>query len=1092
MAFLRHYMPIDKIQDVKQNKNIRNVNVTTSDPRYLAPVQCGDIMEFNVNRIGKYDIFQVYRNGNDYYKIYNGFELCNITYCTPEEKRCMFLSLALDPDLSATEFIFCVIPSSRRGEISKTGICPLAYCTINHLVIQRRVQKYFLMNQKTNQKVYLHKGDTIELTWSSEDNITYRIEEKKYCPISGGLYTPEQTFDSTLAEGMYRKTFNELGMSFLFRYTDTNEIYDVIACIVNDEYKIKHILITDNKIQPNIIHIEQHDWIMFEWHGKHAQSIVQIEPFRTDKDQQSIEMTNIGEHFFWPNQPSRNGYMYHQFNETGVYCFKTADGQIGTIIVEPLKTIRQISIHSDRLIYKMNTKGLVQFNWNQYDTPEEPVLITIDSNSSRIPDDLDSRTGMFHCRAHQCTRIEPFFRRYFHSCETFLLNIPQYGFYNFAYSDNPHYPLISLIVKNGSHTHSVMYDEQNIFKPHTLVINRLDHVEFLPSSSRRGRILYQINEYDNQSEPKTILFQPQENSINYFIKEFSQLGIYYFSTDINNSNKQKSKQSSTHPLTIIVLPEIRFHRKVISKGKFNDDPIITTNTNDFVIWQFDKIISYNLVKLHLNDTYNDIMSCHDRATVGRIRQCLAVHCKSIPSGASYFCSPDFERVTGAYKNRLISTIIIDPPFNQNSFCLINQQFVPKILYVAESETVSWVLNDHASNHRIFMQSINNDNSDDRNISINQNIAEYVHGIHRLHTFNQHGKYIIKSDRFPDTTAIVVVYGDIDVARHKKRLQKPQIMEYIHDVSEFDTIIHLDDSNHHNTNIYYTLDGSPPTQHYRNVHLYNRNNGVHLHPTGLHVLRAYSTLDEKLSSFIQYSRPTFVLDNGILDSPRSIEPIDPPWDSCQIRLSLLLPSPYKIHVKVKIQPAPTIDLIDHFELYINDTAHGLIHLSGDNHWTIDNFVAGKNYEVYVVAYPKDHISHARRIQSNREEFSFAEGPPAPALNGDTPDDSKDRARMLYEKLRGLGNKPHPCGPNCIHPHTSFPGFPHYFDNSSGGTSTPSTDSNSNSNPNSDPSKPNTGFGGIGGAGTTGGKGGPTLPFSVELVVSIESEDRQMKK
>ncbi|CAF4314934.1 unnamed protein product, partial [Adineta steineri] len=110
-------------------------------------------------------------------------------------------------------------------------------------------------------------------------------------------------------------------------------------------------------------------------------------------------------------------------------------------------------------------------------------------------------------------------------------------------------------------------------------------------------------------------------------------------------------------------------------------------------------------------------------------------------------------------------------------------------------------------------------------------------------------------------------------------KKPQIMEYIHDVSEFDTIIHLDDSNHHNANIYYTLDGSPPTQHYRNVHPYNRNNGIRLHPTGLHVLRAYSTLDEKLSSFIQYSRPTFVLDNGTFDSPGSIEPIDPPWDSC---------------------------------------------------------------------------------------------------------------------------------------------------------------------------------------------------------------------
>jgi hypothetical protein len=50
---------------------------------------------------------------------------------------------------------------------------------------------------------------------------------------------------------------------------------------------------------------------------------------------------------------------------------------------------------------------------------------------------------------HKCIKIEPFFRHHFHTCETFLLNIPQHGLYNFAYSNNPDNALISLIVENG-------------------------------------------------------------------------------------------------------------------------------------------------------------------------------------------------------------------------------------------------------------------------------------------------------------------------------------------------------------------------------------------------------------------------------------------------------------------------------------------------------------------------------------------------------------------------------------------------------------------------------------------------------------------
>jgi hypothetical protein len=56
-----------------------------------------------------------------------------------------------------------------------------------------------------------------------------------------------------------------------------------------------------------------------------------------------------GKHFFWPNEPSYRGYMIHEFKETGIFCFKTANNQIGTIIVEPKINIHSFPVFGDQL-----------------------------------------------------------------------------------------------------------------------------------------------------------------------------------------------------------------------------------------------------------------------------------------------------------------------------------------------------------------------------------------------------------------------------------------------------------------------------------------------------------------------------------------------------------------------------------------------------------------------------------------------------------------------------------------------------------------------------------------------------------------------
>jgi hypothetical protein len=172
-----------------------------------------------------------------------------------------------------------------------------------------------------------------------------------------------------------------------------------------------------------------------------------------------------------------------------------------------------------------------------------------------------------------------------------------------------------------------------MFEPNTIIINRNDQVWFNSISTILANI-YRTDEYGNYLEENKPIFQPQLNSINYFMQKFRQIGVYYFSTDANSD--KNTEISSSPPLAIIVLPEIRFHYKLIRLSDFDSQAIIT-NINDFIIWQFEQIIRFGVIQLRSNETLEDLVACHDRAVPGRNRQCLAVEC--IMPGTFYFANP---------------------------------------------------------------------------------------------------------------------------------------------------------------------------------------------------------------------------------------------------------------------------------------------------------------------------------------------------------------------------------------------------------------------------------------------------------------------
>ena len=249
-----------------------------------------------------------------------------------------------------------------------------------------------------------------------------------------------------------------------------------------------------------------------------------------------------------------------------------------------------------------------------------------------------------------------------------------------------------------------------------MIINQNDQVWF-DSSSTTTVGIYQTDEFGNRAESDELLFQPQENSVNYFLKEFPNEGIFYFTTDMDDDDDKKKgrRRNIVEPLAIIVVPATRFHYRSIHTNDFDSSPIVT-NINDFVIWQFDQLVSHNVIQLNNNERLPNIIASHERAVAGRNRHCLAVEC--ILAGTFFFTNPgkmnrldglvlfsllEFERATGSdqvcsleksnemickfFKYRLISTLIVDPPFSQNSMLIINHQFFPTTLHIAQVSDV---------------------------------------------------------------------------------------------------------------------------------------------------------------------------------------------------------------------------------------------------------------------------------------------------------------------------------------------------------------------------------------------------------------------
>ena len=152
------------------------------------------------------------------------------------------------------------------------------------------------------------------------------------------------------------------------------------------------------------------------------------------------------------------------------------------------------------------------------------------------------------------------------------------------------------------------------------------------SASASVGSIHRTDEFGNRIESERILFQPQENSVNYFMKDFQHEGVFYYSTDLNND-----KQDTTgKPLAVIVLPDVRFHYQAVHKDEFDSEPILT-NINDFVIWQFDHTIAHNLIQLDPDEKLQDLIRSHDRAEAGRNRQCLGLECH-LP-GTFFFSNP---------------------------------------------------------------------------------------------------------------------------------------------------------------------------------------------------------------------------------------------------------------------------------------------------------------------------------------------------------------------------------------------------------------------------------------------------------------------
>ncbi len=89
-----------------------------------------------------------------------------------------------------------------------------------------------------------------------------------------------------------------------------------------------------------------------------------------------------------------------------------------------------------------------------------------------------------------------------------------------------------------------------------------------------------------------------------------------------------------------------------------------------------------------------------------------------------------------------------------------------------------------------------------------------------------------------------------------------------------------------------------------------------------------------------------------------------WNNTKIILSAAIQYPNKLYGKIEVEPISSTDLIDHFELYVDDVAQKVNLSPADVKFSAEGFAGGEQYEIHIVAYPKPNIVDAEPIPSNR--------------------------------------------------------------------------------------------------------------------------------
>lgn len=95
-----------------------------------------------------------------------------------------------------------------------------------------------------------------------------------------------------------------------------------------------------------------------------------------------------------------------------------------------------------------------------------------------------------------------------------------------------------------------------------------------------------------------------------------------------------------------------------------------------------------------------------------------------------------------------------------------------------------------------------------------------------------------------------------------------------------------------------------------------------------------------------------------------------WKSTKIILSASILYPNKLYGKIEVDPINATDLIDHFELYVDDVAQKVNLAPTDVKFSAEGFAGGEQYEIHIVAHPKQNIVDAEPIPSNRRVGSYS--------------------------------------------------------------------------------------------------------------------------